>query len=76
MSKRKCVNCGKDPASGYASVGRMVDGKWVESWYCHGDEDDFTCYMGSDQMPTPAESAEMTALAELMLPAYVEIMDR
>lgn len=40
MSKRKCYLCGKDPAEGYAAIWK--DG--VEKWFCHGDDDDVSCY--------------------------------
>lgn len=38
---RPCYRCGKDPADGYASTwGRAVG----ERWYCHGDDDDVSCF--------------------------------
>lgn len=40
MTKRKCYLCGKDPAEGYASISRGGE----EKWYCHGDDDDLSCY--------------------------------
>ena len=53
---RKCGICGKNPAEGLASI----EEGGVETYYCHGDEqDDLTCYqivqLGStsttDQIP-------------------------
>lgn len=43
----KCVICGKDPAEGFAMIG--------EDRLCHGDDEDFTCYMGG---LTPSASSE------------------
>ena len=42
MSKRKCVACGKDPAEGFASIWTQATG---ERFFCHGDDDDVSCYM-------------------------------
>lgn len=37
MSAQRCGLCGKDPAEGFASVNGVR--------FCHGDDDDTTCYM-------------------------------
>jgi len=39
-ASRKCYRCGKDPAEGYAAI--TVGG--VTKWYCHGDDDEVSCY--------------------------------
>lgn len=40
MSKRKCFVCGRDPAAGHASIAVGNE----ERWYCHGEDDEPTCY--------------------------------
>ncbi len=34
-----CALCGRDPAAGFSSIG--------DKWYCHGDDEERTCYMRS-----------------------------
>lgn len=41
LSDRPCFRCGKNPAEGFASVWTAATG---ERWYCHGDDDDPSCY--------------------------------
>lgn len=56
---RPCYRCGKDPAEGYASVWTAVEG---ERWYCHGDDDDVTCYMRTQMSDAGSLSEVVTRL--------------
>lgn len=48
MSKRKCYLCGKDPAEGFASIWTRETG---ERFYCHGDEQELSCYEATSIEP-------------------------
>lgn len=71
-ARDKCARCGKDPADGYAFIG--------DKRFCHGDDQDPTCYMRAswERAGTPSpkvgslvgpnrtmDPATLTALAHL-----------
>lgn len=46
LSSAACASCGRDPAEGYATIGRVR--------YCHGDGPRPTCYMRAVQAQSVA----------------------
>ncbi|WP_155992099.1 hypothetical protein [Nocardioides sp. URHA0032] len=47
--ERPCYLCGKSPAEGFASIWTAATG---ERWYCHGDNDELSCYEATSIDPT------------------------
>lgn len=53
-----CAECGKDPATGFASVWTVSSG---EVWLCHGDDDEEpTCYQRANHAPRVTPPGEVT----------------